>query len=164
MRCYDYAMPRDPLFTWEGQEYAFEDHGPDWYWALGIITVALFLTAILFSNILLALVILAGGATLGLQAAKHRRTHRFAIYEDGIAVDDSLYLYKDMRDFGILEYVDPTLPPALSIKTNHILAPHLLIPIHDYDPEEIYYYISEHLPEGEHEETLTDRIASFLRL
>lgn len=157
-------MARDPLFSWEGQEYAFEEHGADWYWALGIITVAAVLTAILFSNILLALVILAGAAAVGLQAAKHRKTHRFAIYDNGIAIDDQLYQYKDMRDFGILEYVDPSLPPALSIKTNHILAPHLLIPIIDHDPEEIYYYISNHLPEGMHEETLLDRVTAFLRI
>ena len=157
-------MPRDPLFSWEGKEYAFEEHGPDWYWALGIITVAAVLTAILFSNILLALVIVAGAAAIALQAAKHRKVHRFSIFENGIAVDDNLYLYEHMRDFGILEYVDPTLPPALSIKTNHILAPHLLIPIHEYEPEEIYDYISNHLPEGIHEETLVDRVASFLRI
>lgn len=157
-------MTRDPLFAWNGTEYAFEEHGPDWYWALGIITLAAFLVAVLFSNILLGLVILAGGAAVGLQAAKHRRTHRFAIYENGIAVDDNLYLFEDMRDFGILEFIDPSLPPALSLKTNHILAPHLLIPINEYDPEVIYEYVSNHLPEGEHEENLLDRATSFLRL
>lgn len=157
-------MPRDPLFAWEGQEYLFEEHGADWYWALGIITAAAMLAAILFSNILLALVILAAAGTIGVQAAKHRRTHRFSVYENGVAIDDNLYLYQDMRDFAILEYIDPTLPPALSIKTNHILAPHLLIPINDYDPDDIYEYISNHLPQGMHEENLLDRFTSLLRL
>ncbi|MDB4991776.1 MAG: protein of unknown function with transrane region [Parcubacteria group bacterium] len=157
-------MPRNALFAWEGREFAFEEHGADWYWALGIITIAAVLTAFLFSNILLALVILAGAVTIGLQAAKHKKTHRFAVYDNGVSVDDSMYLYVDMRDFAILEYIDTSLPTALSIKTNHILSPHLLIPIHDYDPEEIYRYISNHLPEGMHEETLLDRITSFLRL
>ncbi len=157
-------MPRDPLFVWEGKEYAFEEHGADWYWALGIITIAAVLTAILFSNILLALVIVAGALTIGLQAAKHKKTHRFSVYDTGVAIDDNMYFYADMRDFAILEYIDPTLPPALSIKTNHILAPHLLIPIHDYEPEDVYEYISNHLPEGMHEENPLDRVTSFLRL
>jgi hypothetical protein len=155
---------RDPLFTWEGKEYTFEEHGADWYWALGIITIAAVLTAILFSNILLALVILAGAGVIALQASKHKKTHRFSIYENGISIDTSMYLYTDMRDFAILEYVDPTLPPALSIKTNHILAPHLLIPIHDYDPELVYAYVLNHLPEGMHEENMLDRVVSFLHL
>lgn len=156
-------MPREPIFSWDGQEYAFEEHGADWYWALGIITIAAILASILFSNILLALVILAGSGTIALQAAKHRRTHRFTIYDTGLAIDDNLYLFTSMRDFAILEYVDPSLPPALSLKTNHIMAPHLLIPIHDYDPEEIYDYISSHIPEGEHEETLVERLTTLLR-
>lgn len=157
-------MPRDPLFSWTGQEYTFEEHGPDWYWALGIIAAAAALTAILFNNILLALVIIAGAATTGVQAAKHRKTHTFSVFENGIAIDDNLYQYADMRDFAILEYVDPSLPPALSIKTNHILAPHLLIPINEYDPEDVYAYVSNHLPEGRHEENLFDRAVAFLRL
>lgn len=156
-------MARRPLFEWYGTEYAFEERGSDWYWALGIISAATILTAILFGNVLLALVILVGAATVGLQAAKIRREHHFAVYEDGIAIDDDLYLYDDMRDFAILEYLDETLPPALSIKTNHILSPHLLIPINDHDPVDVYEYISQHLPEGMHEETLIERITALLR-
>ena len=156
-------MAREALFRWQGREYAFEERGPDWYWALGIVSAAAAVTCILFANYLLALVILVGAATVGLQAAKHRRTHTFTIFEEGLAIDDNLYLFEDMRDFGILEYLDPAQPPALSIKTNHILSPHLLVPIHDYDPIDIYEYISQHLPEGNHEETLLDRIVAFLR-
>lgn len=153
-----------PLFEWYGEQYAFEERGSDWFWALGIVAVAAALTAILFGNILLALVILAGAMALGLQAKQPVKTHHFAVYENGVAIDDNLYLYEDMRDFAILEFIDPEQPPALSIKTNHILAPHLWIPINDHDPVDIYDYISNHLPEGMHEETLMDRITSFLRL
>jgi len=156
-------MGQGAIFVWEGTEYAFEDRGHDWYWALGIIAIAAMLASILFGNILLALVILAAAVTIALQAAKHTRVHRFAVYEDGIAIDDDLYLYEDMRDFSVLEYLDETLPPSLSIKTNHLLAPHLLIPINDHDPEEVYDYISQHLPEGMHEESIIERITTMLR-
>lgn len=156
-------MAREPIFQWEGTEYSFNDHGADWYWALGIIATAAALTALLFSNILLALVIAAAAVTVGLQAAKHKRTHTFTIGDTGLFIDDVFYSFEHMRDFAILEYLDPELPLALSIKTNHILSPHLLIPINDYDPEEVYEYIASHLPEGTHEETLIDRLASFLK-
>jgi len=153
----------EPLYEWNGTEYAFEEHGADWYWALGIIAIALCVAALLFGDLILALLIIAGAAAIALQAAKHRRIHHFSIHHDGLAIDGNLYLFTDMRDFGILEYIDPSLPPALSIKTNHIFAPHLLVPIHNYDPDEIYAYISQHLPEGVHEETLLDRVTTLLR-
>lgn len=156
-------MPRDPLFQWQGEEYAFEEHGADWYWALGIVAAAAAIVAILFGNVLLALVIIFGALAVALQAARHRRTHVFSILEDGIAIDDAFYAYENMRDFAILEFIDPSLPPALSIKTNHILAPRLLIPIHDYDPEDVYDYVNIHIPEGDHRETIIDRITTLLR-
>lgn len=156
-------MPR-PLFEWHGQQYSFEERGPDWYWALGIVTLAAAVVCVLFGNILLALVIVTGAGALAINASRGNQTHHFAVYEDGVAIDDNLYLYENMRDFAILEFIDPNQPPALSIKTNHILAPHLWIPINDYDPVEIYSYIANHLPEGMHEETLLDRITSLLRL
>src|SRR3712207_5338395 len=114
-----------PLFEWYGKQYSFEEHGSDWFWALGIVAAAAALTSILFGNILLALVIVAGAGAIAIQAKQQRRDHHFAVYEEGIAIDGNLYLYEDMRDFSVLEFVDPEQPPALSIKTNHILAPHL---------------------------------------
>jgi hypothetical protein len=156
-------MRHTVVFEWDGMEYAFEEKSADWYWALGIITLAGIIASILFGNVLLALVILAGGATVGLQAAKHPRLHHFSITDVGVTIDTSLYLYEDMMDFSILEYIDQTLPPALSIKTKHILAPHLLIPINDHHPDDVYEYVSNHLPEGMHEESLVDRIVTMLR-
>lgn len=162
--CYYLAMARTPLFSWEGREYRFEEKSADWYWALGIIATAGAIASILFGNILLALVIVAAAMSIALAAAKHSRIHRFAIYNDGISIDENLYLFKDMNHFSVLEYVDETLPPSLSLKTNHILAPHLLIPIVGHDPLEIYEYISLHLPEGRHDESAMDRVIELFRL
>ncbi len=157
-------MARAPLYEWYGKEYVFEEKGADWYWALGIIALAAVVASILFNNILLALVILAAAGTLALMAAKHPRTHHFMIFDTGIGIDHSLYLYEDMVDFSVLEYIDETLPPSLSIKTSRIMAPHLLIPIVDHDPVEIYEYISQHLPEGAHEDSVFDHLVSLLKL
>jgi hypothetical protein len=156
-------MAQIPVMQWTGQEYAFEDRGSDWFWALGIVSTAGIIAAILFNNILLALVILAGSAAIALQASKRVRTHLFSLYENGIAIDENLYLFENMRDFAVLEYLDETLPPALSLKTNHLLAPHLLIPITEHDPEEIYWYIESRLPEGEHEHSIVEQFSSLLK-
>lgn len=153
-----------PLFEWRGHQYSFEERGTDWFWALGIIAAAAAFTSVLFGNILLALVILTGAGAIAIQARQEPREHHFAVYEEGIAIDDNLYLYEDMRDFSVLEFLDPEQPPALSIKTNHIMAPHLWIPINDHDPVVIYEYVSQHLSEGLHEETIIDRITGLLRL
>ena len=48
-------MQPNAIFEWEGTEYRFEDKSADWYWALGIIATAIAIAAVLFNNILLAL-------------------------------------------------------------------------------------------------------------
>jgi hypothetical protein len=157
-------MPRAVIFEWEGTDYAFEEKGADWYWALGIIATAAIIASVLFGNILLALVILAASISIGLIAARQPRIHRFTITDDGVAIDDTLYFFKDILSFSILEYIDPKLPPSLSLKTRHILAPHLLIPIVGYDPIEIYEYVAIHVDEGRHEESVFDRVVDFFRI
>lgn len=157
-------MARTVVFQWEGREYEFGERGADWYWALGIIATAAAVASILFGNILLALVIAAGAAATALRTARHPRVHRFSVLEDGLAIDDTLYVYEDMLHFSVLEYLDPALPPALSIKTRHILSPHILIPIVGHDPIAIYSYLSQHVPEGNHEHSILDRFIEFLRL
>jgi hypothetical protein len=80
-------MPRSAIYEWEGREYSFEEKGADWYWALGILATAAVIVCILFSNILLALVLAAGAASIALAAMRRPRIHHFAIYEDGLAID-----------------------------------------------------------------------------
>ena len=157
-------MPRPPIFEWHGKEYASEEKGADWYWALGIIAVALIIVCVLFNNPLLALVVAAAAVAAALQAAKRPRIHRFAITEAGILIDTNLYPYENLLHFSVFEYADETIPPALSIKTKHILAPHLLMPIIGHDPVEVYEFISFHLPEGKHEYSVVDRVVEFLKL
>ncbi len=157
-------MARAPLFEWEGMQYSFEEKGSDWYWALGIIATAAIIACVLFNNLLLAMVVAAAAFSVALQAAKSPRIHHFAILDGGVAIDNNLYRYEDMLSFSVLEYADETLPPSLSIKTRHLLAPHLLIPIIDHDPVDIYEFFEAHIPEGKHDESIFDRLIEMLRL
>lgn len=159
-----FVMARAPLFAWEGHEYRFEDKSADWYWALGIIGTAGVIASVLFGNALLALVIAAGAISLAIAAARPTRVHRFAIYEDGVAIDNDLYPFENMLHFSVLEYADETLPPSLSIKTKTFLAPHLLIPIVDHDPVDIYDFVSLHVEEGRHDESVMDRLVELFRV
>ncbi len=157
-------MPRTVFFEWEGSEYIFEQKGADWYWALGIIAVAGMVASVLFGNVILALLIAAAAGTLALSTAKHARNHVFRITDQGVMIDENVYEYEHILSFSVLEYIDPTLPPALSLKTRRFLAPHLLIPIVGPDPLEIYDFFAEHIEEGKHDESVVDRIIEMFRL
>ncbi|HVX90085.1 MAG TPA: hypothetical protein VHC20_00275 [Candidatus Paceibacterota bacterium] len=157
-------MPRPPIFEWEGTEYTFKEKTADWYWAVGIIAVAAAIASLLFGNVILAILIIVAAASVAIAAAKQPRAHRFAVTEQGLTIGDRLYPYDTMLHYSVLEYVDLDLPPALSIKTRSLFAPHLLIPLVDVDPDEVYEYLSLHLDEGNHHTSVVDRLVEMFEL
>src|SRR3989344_5883253 len=138
-------------FEWHGREYDFQEKSADWYWALGIIATAAIVASILFGNILLAIVIVAGAISLALASAKRPKVHRFALTEEGLVIDRDLFPYDIMLSFSVLEYLDSNLPPSLSIKTTSILSPHLLIPLNDVDADAAYEFVACHVTHEPHE-------------
>ena len=157
-------MARAVFFEWEADGYVFEEKSADWYWALGIVAVAASVASILFGNVILALLILVAAGTLALSTLKRPQHHLFRITDEGVMIDENLYEYDRIISFSVLEYIDPTRAPALSLRTHYLLAPHLLIPIVGQDPLEIYEFCAEHLEEGAHDRSVVDRIIDLLRL
>lgn len=153
---------RPPVFEWYADNYSFTERSTDWYWALGIAGLAIMLACVLFGQYLLGLVTLAGAIAIAIQGARPVREHYFFITEEGVGIDTVLYPFETMRDFSVVEFLDDTLPPALSLKTDHIFAPHIMIPITGADPEEVYDYVLRRVPEGNHEETPIERIMHLL--
>lgn len=149
-------------FEWEGVEYEHREKDADWYWALGIIAVAGIIATVLFANYLMGLLILVAAGALALHAAKKPPTHRFLLTDDGLVIGSDLHPYQRMRSFAVLEYVEGDLPPVLSIKTEHWLAPHLIIPLNNVDADALYAYLLERVDEGEHPPTIADVVAGWI--
>lgn len=150
-------------FSWEGKEYEFRDKSADWYWAVGILGGAAAVVAVLFGNILFAIVIALMTAVFCLLAAKHPETHSFQLTNKGLVIDSLLYPYETLHSFSILEYIDPLKAPTLSIHTKKILNPHIIIPLHNVNIVAMYDFLVAHgVTDGEHEETFTERLMDFL--
>ena len=151
-------------YEWEGKRIEHGERTSDWYWALAIIAVASIVVSLLFNNILLALVILTGVSALILETRRAPRIHRFAISDAGVYIDDTLYPYERILSFSILEYIYPSIPPPLSIKKKYLLYSHLVIPVLEHDPEEVYEYLEQHLEEGHHHTHALDRLLEHVKL
>ena len=150
------------LLEWEGREYDHNPKSADWYWALGIIAVAGTLASILFGNVLLAVLVIIAAAALALHAAKEPPLHRFRLVEQGVFIGDELHPFERMASFSVLEDVEGTLPPVLSIKNESWLSPHLIIPLEGVDADAIYAYFLQHVNEDEHRHTFVDLVAAWL--
>lgn len=155
-------MPRSALLEWEGREYNHNPKTADWYWALGIIAVALTIALVLFGNYLLAVLVIVAAAALALHAAKHPPLHRFRLVEQGLMIGDDLHPFRRMLSFSVLEDIEGELPPLLSIKNESWLSPHLLVPLVEVDADIVYAHFLQHVDEGEHPHTFVDLVAALL--
>jgi len=155
-------MASNALAVWEGREYDHDPKSGDWYWALGIIAVAGTVAAALFGNFLLATLIVIGTVAIALHAAKEPPLHRFQLVEKGIMIGDELHPFERMISFSMLEDIEGTLPPLISIKTESWFSPHLVIPLEGVDVDAVYAYFLQHVHEDEHKHSFVDVVAAWL--
>ncbi|MBV22419.1 MAG: hypothetical protein CMI57_02920 [Parcubacteria group bacterium] len=145
---------------WRAFEHEHIHKSSDWFWALGIIAIAGAVTAIIFNNILFAIVILVGAFTLSVHAVKKPNLVNFKISERGIIIDNTLHPYSSLESFWVEDESEQTSPKLL-IKSKKLLAPHIIIPIENASPNDIRDYLLEYLAEEEDSESLAQKIVEF---
>lgn len=155
-------MLNNVLFEWEGRECDHNPKSADWYWVLGIIATATAVASMLFSNYLLAFLIIVAAAAIALHAAKQPPLHRFHLVEQGLVIGDELHPFEKMISFSVLEDVAGELSPLLSIKNETWFSPHLVIPLDGVDADAVYEYFLQHVDENEHVHSLADLMAAWL--
>lgn len=143
---------------WMAYEHEHIERGSDWFWALGIIAVSAALTSILFSNILFAILIVVAAVTIGLIAQHPREMHEFEISEKGIRTGVTTHPYVNIISFWVDEDGEE---PLLLIDTTAFMAPNLIIPLDDIDPETVRDYLREHVEEVPMKEPLAHKILEF---
>jgi len=148
------------LITWRAEEHRHQERGSDWYWALGVIAVSLALTAILFNNILFALIIVLAAVTFGMLASRPPKVVDFVLGERGLMVDDTLFTYEEMFAF----WVEDGDTPTLLIDTPRFMAPDLVLPLNDADPDEVRAFLKERVPEVELHESFLYKLMEFFGL
>ena len=142
------AVPRS--ITWEAPEHHHIEKGNDWFFALFIIIFAFVIVAILFNNVLFALLIGLAGGALGVSAAKRPNIIPYAVTVRGVLIEDTLYPHSTLDSYHIDEE-DPR-GPQLLIKSNKKLMPLMVLPIPVDHIDDIESILKEKIEEEELEE------------
>lgn len=149
---------QDPLH-FQTYEYEYNERNPDWFWAVGIITIALSITAIILHNVLFAFVIVLSGFVLSLYAARPPKEIDVIIDEKGIRIDDTFYAYPSLESFWIEEHDERS---KILIKSQRLLMPYIVISLGDIDPEKISLALNQHLPKIFHSESELQKMMEYL--
>lgn len=142
--------------TWEAPEHHHVEKGNDWFFALAIIVLSFVIMAILFNNVLFALLLGLAGGALGVSAAKRPSIIPFAVTLRGVRIAERLYPYSTLESFHIDEE-DPK-GPQLLLKTHQRFSPLLVLPIPVDHIDDIDHILKEKLEEEELVEPLLIKI------
>lgn len=152
----------EKTLSWETAEYIHTEKSSDWFWALGIIAFSIAVAAVLFGNILFAILILVSAFTLALLAARHPLSVSVTLNEEGITLNERLYPFSSLRSFWVTTEV---APPVLILETKNVLVHRLSITIEDISPDDVRLSLLPHLEEKEQElESFTEKISNAIGL
>lgn len=152
--------PRTRSVRWEAPEHHHIEKSHDWYWALGILTIAATITALFLGNMLFGILILIAGGIVSIAAAREPQIIPFAITQRGVQIGNELFPYSTLEAFCLDE--EHPYGPQLLISSKRIFVPMLVIPIPDEVVDDIDDIIGERLPEDELEEPLFNKVMEFL--
>ncbi len=146
--------------TWEAPEHMHDPKETDWYWVLGIVTLALVVAAVLLGNTLFGLLVLIGGVVVGIAASRPPKLVQYAITTRGIRIDTNIYPYSTLEAFYIDE--EGLNAPQLLVRSVKMFMPLLILPIPPEYIDEIEEMVASRIPEEYMEEPLASRVLDIL--
>lgn len=145
---------------WQSYDRVEQRHSPDWYWAVGIIALSLAVTAVIFNNILFAILVFVSTVVLFLRTLQKPQLLRYELTNRGLWTNKDFQPFTAFDSFWVEEDTAPQ--PKLLIKSKGMLTPLLVAPLEGVTPDAIRELLSEYLPEVEQHEPLSKRVMEFL--
>ncbi len=151
-------MPDKQPLRWSAYEHDHIERGGDWFWALGVVTVCVVITSIIFHDTLFALLAILAAGTIGMLANIPPELVEFEISERGVRVGKELHRYDEIISFWV---ENEQGEPLLLIDTTKFMSPNLIIPIDTEDADSIRTFLREHAEEVPMKEPLSHKILEF---
>lgn len=145
---------------WDAHEYEHKIRSEDWYWAVGIITVAIAISSIIFGNIIFAILIIVSAFALSLFINRAPDTVHVIVDEKGVVRENIRYPYGTIHSF----WIDVEHPhKKILLRSQKKFMPLIIIPLgNNVDPEKLQRTLLRYLPEEHHTLPVTERFLEYL--
>src|SRR4051812_15920709 len=111
-------MSSASLISWKAPAHIYVEKKPDWFWAVGIITLAIAATAFLFGEFITGIFVIVAALALVVHASRPPHTITYEVNDRGIMFDDTLYPFVTLDSFWIPHDQEPS---KLILKSRKIL-------------------------------------------
>lgn len=146
----------DRALSWEAPEYIYRKKNPDWYWILGIVSIALVVIAFLLNNILFAIFVILSGFVIALYGSRKPEILRFHADHRGIQMKRLFYPYQTLNAFWVDETNEEETLLLLIPKKK--TSPDIIMPLGDLEPDRLRDFLERYLPEEYTERPWTQQL------
>ncbi len=156
-----YIYMTNDHISWQASEHEHREHGADWYWAIGVITISLAVAFFIVGNIFLSIIIVLGVGLLLIHTKTPPRLLECGISRRGIRVDKKLYPWESLESFWVLEeghHGEAHSYAKILLISKKPLMPLIVIPLDTDLVEEVHEALTQVLHEEPQVEPLPDRI------
>jgi len=145
---------------WDAHEYEHKERSQDWFWAVGIVSVAIAVATVIFGNVIFGIFILTAVFALALFINRPPETVHVIVDERGVTRGKMHYPYSTLTSFWIdVEHSHP----KILLSSEKIFMPLIIIPLDtDKDLDHLHDSLSLFLPERYHSLPLVEKILEFI--
>jgi len=145
---------------WDAHEYEHKERSPDWFWAVGIISVSVAIASVIFDNIIFGLLVIIGAFTLSLFAKRPPSTLHVVVDEKGITRGKIRYPHSTLESF----WIDTEHPhKKIILKSEKMFMPLIIVPLGDgVDVEELHDKLLISLHEEFHDLPFVEKLLEYL--
>ena len=152
-------MATEALIAWNAPSHIHREKTNDWFWSVGIITLALATVCFIFTQWIPGILVIVGVMALVLHASQPPRIVYHEVNDRGIVIDDRLYPFVTLESFWI-PHDSPY--PKIIIKSRKLLMPFIVVLIDEVDQEEIREVLLKYIAETEHHELFLRHLLEWL--
>jgi hypothetical protein len=147
---------------WQALEHEHKIRSADWFWAVGIISLFIIIFAIIINNYLFAVFIFIAGLILIFRGNNLPRLMNCEITNRGIIFGENILPYDNFEGFFVEIDHSGNQKHKILLKSQKLLAPLMVVPADNQDPELIHSVLVKKLKEEKLQESIWVKVAEIL--
>ena len=150
-----------PKFFWQAIEFESEKKSSAWFTYLILIAIVLVAAFIYLKLWLAAAVVVAALFALWSQARTSGKNRSYAIYDQGVTIDNKVYTFDQFKSFWIFPHQERIVVRFDQLRR---LGLPVEMPIENENAEQVRLFLAKHLPEEEEKgEDVMDKVNRWIK-
>ena len=147
---------------WQAPELDFRGADSPWLWISVLVSLVFVAFSLWQQNFLFVVFIIVAEGTLFFIATSEKEEYRFALLEDGLKINNRLYLWNDFSFFSVDRGDGKNKKSYIYLSKNKTSSFNLRVPVFTEHLDKVSDFLNNYLAEREHEPSLLEELSKLL--